>query len=83
MLSEIDRFVNWVRRRNPEARTWKDYAYDLRQFAALVGDNSGKTARVGCIDACIFVKEIPGIAKQYTRSFYKQTSRPPASISGT
>ena len=38
MLAEIDQFVNWVRRRNPEARTWKDYHYDLRQFAALVGD---------------------------------------------
>jgi site-specific recombinase XerD len=38
MLAEIDQFVNWVRRRNPEARTWKDYRYDLRLFAALVGD---------------------------------------------
>jgi site-specific recombinase XerD len=38
MLAEIDQFVNWVRRRNPETRTWKDYRYDLRQFAALVGD---------------------------------------------
>ena len=38
MLSEIDQFVNWVRRRNPRARTWRDYGYDLRQFAALVGD---------------------------------------------
>jgi site-specific recombinase XerD len=38
MLAEIDQFVNWVRRRNSEARTWKDYRYDLRQFAALVGD---------------------------------------------
>lgn len=38
MLAEIDQFVNWVRRRNPDARTWKDYSYDLRQFAALVGD---------------------------------------------
>ena len=40
MLAEIDQFVNWVRRRNPEARTWKDYRYDLRQFAALVGDRA-------------------------------------------
>lgn len=40
MLAEIEQFVNWVHRRNPEARTWKDYAYDLRQFAALVGDVS-------------------------------------------
>ena len=38
MLSEIDQFVNWIRRRNPEARTWKDYGYDLRQFADLLGD---------------------------------------------
>jgi site-specific recombinase XerD len=38
MLSEIDQFVNWVHRRNPTARTWKDYGYDLRQFAKEVGD---------------------------------------------
>ena len=38
MLSEIERFVNWVRRRSPQARTWRDYGYDLRIFAASVGD---------------------------------------------
>ncbi len=38
MLAEIECFVNWLRRRNPEARTWRDYAYDLKQFAAAVGD---------------------------------------------
>jgi site-specific recombinase XerD len=38
MLSQIEDFVNWVRRRNPQARTWRDYSYDLHQFAALVGD---------------------------------------------
>jgi site-specific recombinase XerD len=38
MLSEIERFVNWVRRRSPAARTWRDYGYDLRIFAAAVGD---------------------------------------------
>jgi hypothetical protein len=35
MLSEIERFVNWVRRRNPQARTWRDYSYDLRQFPTI------------------------------------------------
>jgi site-specific recombinase XerD len=40
MLSEIDEFVNWVRRRNSQARTWRDYSYDLQQFAALVGDRA-------------------------------------------
>ena len=29
MLAEINHFVNWVRQQNPEARTWKDYKYDL------------------------------------------------------
>ena len=36
MQSEIEQFVNWVRRRNSGACIWRDY--DLRQFAALVGD---------------------------------------------
>jgi len=38
MLSEIEAFVNWVRRRNPQARTWKDYQYDLAQFVTFIGD---------------------------------------------
>ena len=38
MLSEIEQFVNWVSRRNSEARTWRDYGYDLHQFVAVVGD---------------------------------------------
>jgi site-specific recombinase XerD len=38
MLVEIERFVNWQRRRNPDARTWRDYGYDLKQFVAIVGD---------------------------------------------
>jgi site-specific recombinase XerD len=38
MLKEIECFVNWVRRRNPQARTWRDYRYDLAQFAQVVGD---------------------------------------------
>jgi site-specific recombinase XerD len=38
MLKEIEAFVNWLRRRNPQVRTWRDYRYDLSQFAAVVGD---------------------------------------------
>ena len=38
MLAEIEQFVNWVRRRNPQARTWRDYGYDLRFFTIAVGD---------------------------------------------
>lgn len=40
MLSQIEDFVNWVRRRNPAARTWRDYSYDLAQFIAVVGARS-------------------------------------------
>lgn len=36
MLVEINNFVNWVRQRNPEARTWKDYKYDLMTFNAFL-----------------------------------------------
>lgn len=38
MLAEIEQFVNWVRRRNPEARTWRDYKYDLCLFSEITGD---------------------------------------------
>jgi site-specific recombinase XerD len=40
MLSQIEEFVNWVRRRNPAARTWRDYSYDLKQFTASMGDRA-------------------------------------------
>jgi len=40
MLAETARFVNWLRRRNADARTWRDYTYDLKQFADIVGDRS-------------------------------------------
>jgi site-specific recombinase XerD len=38
MLAEIEGFVNWLRRRNAAARTWRDYGYDLKQFVEVVGD---------------------------------------------
>ena len=38
MLEEINQFVNWVRRRNPQAHTWQDYVCDLQQFTAVVGN---------------------------------------------
>jgi site-specific recombinase XerD len=38
MLAEIELFINWQRRRNADARTWRDYQYDLKQFVEVVGD---------------------------------------------
>ena len=50
MLSETEQFVNWVRRRSPEARTWKDYGYDLRFFMEIVGDRPLKAITFKDID---------------------------------
>jgi len=40
MLSQIADFVNWLHRRNPQARTWRDYSYDLHHFANAMGNRS-------------------------------------------
>jgi len=50
MLTEIEYFVHWVRRRNPDARTWRDYACDLKQFAAVVGDQSPQAVTFHDVD---------------------------------
>jgi site-specific recombinase XerD len=55
MLSEIEGFVNWARRRSPAARTWKDYGYDLRFFVSVVGDLAPKEItfrEIDCFVAC-------------------------------
>jgi integrase/recombinase XerC len=53
MLSQIDEFVNGVRRRNPSARTWRDYRNDLHQFAASVGDRPPGEVTFRDIDAFV------------------------------
>jgi Site-specific recombinase XerD len=60
MLVEIERFVNWVRRRNPAARTWKDYGYDLRFFMEVVGDRPPRNITFRDIDQFIAVQSEKG-----------------------
>ena len=50
MQAEIKQFIHWIRRRNPQARTWRDYQYDLNQFAALMGDRTPETITFHDID---------------------------------
>jgi integrase/recombinase XerD len=50
MIDAITHFVNWLRRRNPQARTWRDYGYDLNQFVASVGDKSPAAVTIQDID---------------------------------
>jgi site-specific recombinase XerD len=60
MLSEVERFVNWTRRRSPEARTWKDYGYDLRIFIQVVGDRLLKDITFRDIDHFVVVQSEKG-----------------------
>jgi site-specific recombinase XerD len=60
MLFEIERFVNWVRRRNPLARTWRDYGYDLRQFVQIVGNRPPGEITFRDIDHFIVVQSARG-----------------------
>lgn len=60
MLADVERFVNWVRRRNPEARTWKDYGYDLRFFAQVVGDRKPNEITFHDIDLFVAVQSERG-----------------------
>jgi site-specific recombinase XerD len=53
MLAEIERFVNWVRRRSPSARTWRDYGYDLRFFVEAVGNRPPNEITFRDIDAFV------------------------------
>ncbi len=60
MLVEIESFVNWQRRRNPTARTWRDYGYDLKQFAASVGDIAPQAVTLPAIDRFIIQQAAQG-----------------------
>lgn len=53
MFSEITRFVNWLRRRNPAADTAKSYQYHLLKFTQIVGDRSPSDITLHDIDTFI------------------------------
>lgn len=61
MLSEITRFVNWTRRRNPVARTHKDYRYDLKQYAAVLGHKELSAVTFQDIDWFIHTQQLRGL----------------------
>jgi len=60
MLAEVERFVNWTRRRNPGARTWRDYGYDLRFFIDVVGDRPPNQVDFKDIDRFIAIQSAKG-----------------------
>ena len=50
MHSEIEQFIQWVRMRSPQARTWRDYQCDLKIFMKLTGDRAVEDVRVRDVD---------------------------------
>jgi site-specific recombinase XerD len=53
MVSEIERFVNWTRRRSPDAHTWRDYRCDLQFFVQSVGDRPPRQVNFRDVDSFI------------------------------
>ena len=53
MFHEINRFVNWMRRRNPQADTAKSYRYHLLKFTQIVVDRPPRDVILHDIDAFI------------------------------
>ena len=62
MLGEVDTFVNWLRRRNPQARTWRDYSFDLGQFAQVVGDKPPGSVTFHDVDRFVMTQAERGMA---------------------
>lgn len=61
MIDETTCFVNWLRRRNPQARTWRDYGYDLSQFVATVGDKPTAAVTLQDVDNFITAQAARGL----------------------
>jgi site-specific recombinase XerD len=61
MLVEIEAFVNWIRRRNPKARTWRDYRGDLHQFAAVLGDRKPSAVTFRDVDLFVIQQAASGL----------------------
>ena len=56
MHSEIEQFIQSVRRHNPTAKTWRSYSSDLRLFASLTGEVSPNQVTPKDIDCFVNVQ---------------------------
>ena len=50
MLVEVEGFIDWVRTRSPQARTWRDYKCDLGLFTVIVEDRAIEEIRPRDVD---------------------------------
>lgn len=54
MENDICQFINWVRLRNPHAKTWRDYQCDLELFRACTGGVKVENVRKKDVDNFIY-----------------------------
>jgi site-specific recombinase XerD len=50
MIAEVQRFIDWVRMRSPQARTWRDYKCDLALFTNTIAGREPETVRPKDVD---------------------------------
>ena len=50
MKTDIERFINWVHIRSPQAKTWRDYQCDLNLFLRIVGERKVGEIRARDVD---------------------------------
>jgi site-specific recombinase XerD len=62
MFKQIEEFVKWHRRRNPDSRTWRDYKYDLNQFVEVIGEREPHTIKVPDIDQFVVHQSERGLS---------------------
>jgi len=56
MHDEVERFINWVRMRSPQARTWRDYKCDLDLFMIVVAEKTIDEIRPRDVDEFVNVQ---------------------------
>lgn len=56
MKAEIERFINWVRMRSPQARTWRDYRCDLGLFIDVMGGKNVDEIRPRDLDEFVNIQ---------------------------
>jgi len=54
VLVEIERFINWVQIRSPQARTWRDYKCDLNLFVNVIQNRAVEEIRPRDLDEFVY-----------------------------
>jgi len=53
MQEDIERFIQWIRMKSPQAKTWRDYQCDLKLFNEITGGQMIESIHVRDVDAFI------------------------------